>query len=1242
MDISRNKFSNAVSVIFSVVLVGLFCVLIRNKLGLDNIVSCAIIAAILCGIVACLIFFLNRIVNKFSQGKAINDRLIYNIVIIVISLIFVVIRLLMISNVIEVPMSLGTNYENAVANGGLYLNFATVEGIVSSLISVFVTVLGNTYFPIILVQFILNIISFVLILFGVKNLMGRMASLAACFGLAVGPVFYSSVASDGVENLILLMFGLIVFISSKYKKSMDEYQVKWYFSLFIGLLLGIFGLYHKSLLVLPVIPLVVLWDCNSESTSTKVGNTFAMLLGGLIAFFVPIVIDCFLFGNGGVDGFITMVADSFTSRFGFNFNLAVLERFLAMEWMIIILILCIAYCVLFWKNDDDAGHIMASFAVLILAQMVFTVVGGSVIYPMLTLIALLSVGGYSFINLGYDPNASDVYRIDDDMQPAVVQTIGNKVVASDEEIQKVFAENEEKMKNVNAANDVVETSTKNEDVVAEISNGDDVNDKGEIIENSETAEVTEATNGFESLKITEEVSENVEEVQETFGEKVVEEVIEDVNVDKSDVQEDEYVSGNESKYADPEERKTSDFGMNNTDFASLFSGSSIPPKFARNDYFDYSEETESVEETVEVEEEIEPDVIEEVEGENTPETNEASDKKAYVDTFFSYLYDESVFEQPIEVPEHKEPVEEKYVSNASKFADLELDLGIDAFDYVPDNVEEVSENENQNSDAVSSVDAVVTEEDIVSEESISGEVISEETTLEAEEFTFEEPVESEEVNFEMEEITEPEEVSFEVEEIAEPEEASFEVEEITEPEEVSFEVEEIAEPEEVSFEVEEIAEPEEVNFEVEEIAESEEFSFEIEEISEAEELSFENEEVTEQEKQSIEENVSVIDETNIEEEFDFDEVIPKKDTDYSVNIGWDSIDNSSLEESLDKYEKSVEEEVFKALADFGTIEKEEMSIEEAIERKIRSEEGFSYEEAIERRIEEEEIKEAVGFSLEEAIEKKLVVEESINAVKSRADFSVEEALEHKLALEESLETIDSSDGVSIEDVLSKKFEVEEALNGNIDDGFSVQEAIEQKIDVEREIDDAINKPILDAIDEFEAIDKELLSEENSLLLNEISFEPTQEVVSEEISFEPAQEVVSEEINFAPIEEKVSEEINFAPLEEKVTEEINFTSTEEVVAEEMNFEPVEESNQSEEIASGQQEIVEEFKSIEEQVHEKIETENETEVQKPIEFIENPLPLPKKHVHREMDYGRSVPVNWMHYDVEINSSNNFYDI
>lgn len=44
------------------------------------------------------------------------------------------------------------------------------------------------------------------------------------------------------------------------------------------------------------------------------------------------------------------------------------------------------------------------------------------------------------------------------------------------------------------------------------------------------------------------------------------------------------------------------------------------------------------------------------------------------------------------------------------------------------------------------------------------------------------------------------------------------------------------------------------------------------------------------------------------------------------------------------------------------------------------------------------------------------------------------------------------------------------------------------------------------------------------------------------------------------------------------------------------------------------------------------------QKP-RFIENPLPLPKKHVKREMDYDYEVPEADMHYQIEITAGDDF---
>ncbi len=45
------------------------------------------------------------------------------------------------------------------------------------------------------------------------------------------------------------------------------------------------------------------------------------------------------------------------------------------------------------------------------------------------------------------------------------------------------------------------------------------------------------------------------------------------------------------------------------------------------------------------------------------------------------------------------------------------------------------------------------------------------------------------------------------------------------------------------------------------------------------------------------------------------------------------------------------------------------------------------------------------------------------------------------------------------------------------------------------------------------------------------------------------------------------------------------------------------------------------------------------QKKVRMIENPLPLPKKHVKRTLDYGREVPEGKYDFDLEVDEKDDF---
>lgn len=100
-------------------------------------------------------------------------------------------------------------------------------------------------------------------------------------------------------------------------------------------------------------------------------------------------------------------------------------------------------------------------------------------------------------------------------------------------------------------------------------------------------------------------------------------------------------------------------------------------------------------------------------------------------------------------------------------------------------------------------------------------------------------------------------------------------------------------------------------------------------------------------------------------------------------------------------------------------------------------------------------------------------------------------------------------------------------------------------------------------------------------------------------------------------------IQAAPVREKIRESESVSASEPVAAVPVVSAAVPAAPVSETVSIG---------SVSEEVSENVQQE------KP-RFIENPLPLPKKHVPRKMDYDYKVSEEDMHYDVEIEEGDDF---
>lgn len=1104
MDISRNKFSNAMCVLFTSVLLVLFCVCVGRKFGISNMVSRMIITGVYCGVVVGLAFVLNKTVKKIvADGKRIDGDKAYLASMIVASILLVVVRLLVISDFIKVEFSKGTVYDMAKigSDGKIYTGMTTVNSMFASLLSAMFKIFGNTYFPVYLTQTLLSIIAYALIVWSVKKIFGRFSSATVAVGMAVLPIFFRNIANDGSDCLLLLMFGILLWVSALYKNSIEQTEVKIVFSLFIGGLTGIFALYSTLFMFAIIIPVIILLNCNSEPTKDRVVNTFCMIFGHIFAFGLMLILYSYLIEKSGVEGFVKLLMKHINYRFGFISNPAFILKIGDERGIFLLLILCVFYCVMFWRNEDDTAHIIIPFWVIIFAQMFFINVNNRPAYIMIFALCLLIVGGCGLYGLGSIDSPVRVTRIEDDMQPAEISSIDDKPV-SVAAVRLAATENSIPDPDIKESNPDVVIRPQEEEKAEEIKAEPEVK-----ADDSKTDQKDEEIKTESVIKAEEQVPLK-EETTEESG----------VSAEPGNKSEEE------RKYNAPEVRKTSDFGMNDVDFESLFNGDTVPPKaVSKNIYDDVTEEVSDIETDDEGGSEEAADDNKEIEGtvadvevnEGEDVINEISnDQKAYVDSFFGYLYDEP---------------QKQYVSHASNFADLDLDLGVDAFDNL--NVEDIKPDQKEPEKEV-----IEPAEDVQKSDGGISESVAED-------------------NSELEFNKEP------VLDLAQ------------EKTNVSWEDFSVEEP---------VSEP----------------------------------------KKEID---------NIESEFVFDFDEPA----FEYKKGWEPIKSENTD-------KVNEMEVFKALTeadeagpkietdgknffveDNESHDEEEFSIEEMLGKKIDEDEEFSYEDTLKNKIENEEAQNLIGFSYEDALSKKLDVEEAIEKAKTKEEFSFEDALNEKIVTEESINVADHLGDISYVKAVEQKMTVEDGIKDNLgDEDFSFQEALEQKLDVEKSIENAKND---EALAEFEG--EELITETDfdfsgNGLNDSFVFEEVKEEQKTDSSIETV-ETFSFDNSEQPVIKDQTDELIDLIKEDKLEE------TEEKSGE---FKLDDESSNM--MISTEDSIKEEVK-LEEAKPEEVKTEE-------IEFIENPLPLPKKHVHREMDYGRVIPEAWMHYDVEINSTNNKYDI
>ena len=101
------------------------------------------------------------------------------------------------------------------------------------------------------------------------------------------------------------------------------------------------------------------------------------------------------------------------------------------------------------------------------------------------------------------------------------------------------------------------------------------------------------------------------------------------------------------------------------------------------------------------------------------------------------------------------------------------------------------------------------------------------------------------------------------------------------------------------------------------------------------------------------------------------------------------------------------------------------------------------------------------------------------------------------------------------------------------------------------------------------------------------------------------------------------------------------SPDNVVMDNTSSEDIAEDIISSEADISRKDVVEE-NTVEEPTGTQIEITEVIEEPKPVKFIDNPLPLPKKHVKKEMNYAFEPTPDQMHYDLNNYQIDDDYDL
>lgn len=417
----RNRFSYIMWAIFAALLSVLFYKSTLEFLDSIDLLDSTynIVIVILLGLVIIeLVILFDNLIKKGQHSTGDKKYKMYGIVGFFIALSgFLGVRIATaktLLNLINESNTLESLYTKSQINetGKVFFSLNSVNDIYDSVLSICFKIFGNTAVGVMMAQMLIILAIFLLAYYGIKALYGRMEAFIAGIGIAFLPAF--SIYTDNYASFLirLLMFTLGIYTISVAKRMM-----KYRYGLETGIIIasvisGLLYAYSDTCIGLIALLIVFIIENNELSVGRRIADVVISVLSCACAVITPMLLTVLNDKNIASMGY--GIFKILNKRFSGTFKYTAIFDYARSNFILIVIIACISYIVMFLRCKFDEAHSMILLFIITVVAMSYFNRDTLLDYSLSCTLCLLVIAGAGIKKLVVHPVTIQDNDDDDD------------------------------------------------------------------------------------------------------------------------------------------------------------------------------------------------------------------------------------------------------------------------------------------------------------------------------------------------------------------------------------------------------------------------------------------------------------------------------------------------------------------------------------------------------------------------------------------------------------------------------------------------------------------------------------------------------------------------------------------------------------------------------------------------------------------------------------------------------------